>query len=95
MLALRTVYIAGLTKTTTANTAAHQFEHGSVLGHADKGHQRIVNKIRAVQYGHDKATYLCGSLGTERLEGCQGTVFVVFRLIKRRHVDARQRRNFF
>ena len=95
MLALRAVHISGLAEAATANTAAHQFEHGSVLRYADKRYQRIVDKIRAVQDGHDKAAHLNWCLRTERLKGRQRAVLMVFRFIKRRHVDTRQRRNFF
>ena len=95
MLALRTIYIAGLTETAAANTAAHELEDRSVLGHADKGHQRGVDKVCAVQHGHDETANGRGSLGTERFKGRKRPVFPIAGFIEGRHINTGQGSRFF
>ena len=79
-----------LAKPASAGTSTKGFHHATVVNRIDKGNDVLYREFRLVQIFYNSSLHAIRSLFIKFFDFFDRTVLIVYRLIKRRHIDALQ-----
>ena len=86
-LAYRTINHACMTEAAATAAATENLQHNAVMHNFAKGHNRSSREINAVHILDNALFNYCRNILTQRLDGLEGSVLIIFSCIEGRHIN--------